>query len=105
MNQQYSHRSPVSSPDLTTSFSSKHQACSQLHPRPHASSALLAATSDNTSAIPDQFIRRPAVCQLTSLPDLISKNQFPKPFKLSERMSAWKLSEVMEWMNTRERAV
>lgn len=109
MNQQYSHRSPVSSLDLTTSFASKHQACSQLHPRPHASSALLASTPDSTSAIPDQFIRRPTVCQITSLPsssltDLISKNQFPKPFKLSERMSAWKLSEVMEWMNTRERA-
>lgn len=58
---------------------------------------------------PDMFIRRPTVCQLTSLPsssltDLISKNLFPKPFKLSERMSAWKISEVMDWMNTRERA-
>lgn len=62
-----------------------------------------------TDADPDMFIRRPTVCQLTSLPsssltDLISKNQFPKPFKLSERMSAWKMSEVMEWMNTRVRS-
>lgn len=66
-------------------------------------------TTGGADTVPDMFIRRPAVCQLTSLPsssltDLISKNLFPKPFKLSERMSAWKLSEVMEWMNTRERA-
>lgn len=67
-------------------------------------------TTGGADPAPDMFIRRPTVCQMTSLPsssltDLISKGLFPKPFKLSERMSAWKVSEVVEWMNTRERAV
>lgn len=57
----------------------------------------------------ERFIRRPEVCLMTSLPnssltDLIAKGQFPKPYKLSERMSAWKISEVLGWINSRGRA-
>lgn len=57
----------------------------------------------------DPFIRRPEVCRITSLPsssltDLISRGDFPRPFKLGERMSAWKLSEVREWMDSRTRS-
>ncbi|PID99848.1 MAG: hypothetical protein CSA81_14370 [Acidobacteria bacterium] len=59
---------------------------------------------------PDRFVRRPEVCHLTSIPsssltDLIRKGEFPAPFKLSERMAAWRLSEVMGWMNSRQKAV
>lgn len=72
-------------------------------------SAPTPGTNAHNSEIIERFIRRPEVCQLTSLPsssltDLISKGQFPKPFKLSERMSAWKFSEVLGWINSRERA-
>ncbi|CAG0911917.1 unnamed protein product, partial [Cyprideis torosa] len=59
---------------------------------------------------PDRFIRRPEVCHITSVPpssitDLIRKGDFPAAYKLSERMAAWKLSEVTAWMNSRQRAV
>lgn len=59
---------------------------------------------------PDRFLRRPEVCHLTSVPsssltDLIRKGDFPAAYKLSERMAAWKLSEVTAWMNSRTKAV
>lgn len=54
----------------------------------------------------DRFVRRPEVCEITSLPsssltDLIAKGSFPAPYKLSERMAAWKLSEIINWMDSR----
>lgn len=55
---------------------------------------------------PDRFIRRKEVVQLTTLPPstitrMINKGLFPKQYKLSKRSAAWKLSEVMNWLNTR----
>lgn len=57
----------------------------------------------------DPFLRRPDVCQITTLPsssltDLIARGDFPKPYKLSKRMSAWRTSEVVEWMESRKHA-
>ena len=54
--------------------------------------------------INDRFIRRRELIKITSLPsstltDLIRKNQFPKPYKLSARSSAWKESEIKAWMD------
>jgi predicted DNA-binding transcriptional regulator AlpA len=55
---------------------------------------------------PDRFIRRKEVVQLTTLPPstltrLINKGLFPKQYKLSERSAAWKLSEVIHWMDSK----
>lgn len=77
-------------------------------------SAFSAATGASSNGAPDvlpeRFLRRTAVCEATTLPsssltDLIAKGDFPAPYKLSERSSAWKLSEVMEWINSRQKAV
>lgn len=58
---------------------------------------------------PDRFLRRVEVLKITALASstltyLIGKGAFPKPYKLSERMSAWKLSEVVAWMDSRQHA-
>ena len=57
----------------------------------------------------DCFIRRPTVLQATGLTDstlfhLVRIKGFPRPYKLSNRISAWKLSEVQAWMDSRQRA-
>ncbi|MDZ4153742.1 helix-turn-helix transcriptional regulator [Methylicorpusculum sp.] len=31
----------------------------------------------------------------------VKQGTFPKPFKLSENISAWKVEDVNEWMNNR----
>jgi prophage regulatory protein len=57
----------------------------------------------------DCFIRKPTVLKATDLGDstlfhLIRKGIFPKPYKLSARISAWKLSEVQAWIDSRKPA-
>jgi len=34
---------------------------------------------------------------------LVNLNMFPKQIKLSERTAVWRLSEVNEWINEREK--
>ena len=34
---------------------------------------------------------------------LVNLNKFPKQIKLSERTAVWRLSEVNEWVNEREK--
>lgn len=56
----------------------------------------------------DCFIRRPTVIKATDLTDstlfhLVRKGTFPRPYKLSKRITAWKLSEVQAWMDSRQR--
>jgi prophage regulatory protein len=48
------------------------------------------------------FLRLPAVLRQialskSSLYEMISKDRFPKPYRLSERVSAWKKSDVDAW--------
>jgi prophage regulatory protein len=52
------------------------------------------------------FIRLPAVLrQVTlsksSLYGMIAEDLFPKPYRLSDRVSAWKKSDVDQWCSTR----
>lgn len=66
-------------------------------------------SSTGNSGFPDRFLRRPDVCGMTSLPsstltEMVAKGEFPKPYKLSQRSSAWRESEVLEWMNSLEQA-
>lgn len=58
-----------------------------------------------TGQINDRFIRRRELIQITSLPsstltDMIRTGHFPKPYKLSARSSAWKESEIKQWMDS-----
>jgi prophage regulatory protein len=60
------------------------------------------------SCIPEACLRIGAVSSITGLskPTIyreIAKGQFPRPIKLTASARAWKLSEIMEWINTRER--
>lgn len=34
----------------------------------------------------------------------VSSGEFPKPYKLSERVTAWKAEDIREWLETRPEA-
>ncbi|WP_158944228.1 AlpA family transcriptional regulator [Granulicella sp. S190] len=56
------------------------------------------------------FLRLPAVLRQialskSSLYGMISEDLFPKPYRLSERVSAWKKSDVDAWCSTRTQAL
>jgi prophage regulatory protein len=57
----------------------------------------------------DRLIRLPEVLQTTGLARstiyrLIKQDEFPEFFKLSERVSAWSLSEIQEWISKKGEA-
>ena len=63
---------------------------------------------DNTQTLPDRFLRWPDVQPLVGIcrshaHQLVTKGQFPAPIKLvaGGRASAWKESEIREWMEQR----
>lgn len=71
---------------------------------------------DQTAHLPDRFIRRREVITITSLPsstisDMVRAGKFPAPYKLTTDQtttgrhgtSAWKLSEITAWMDSRPR--
>ncbi len=56
---------------------------------------------------PTRFLRQHEVTFETGLPKstiywLISKNEFPKPRKLSKRAVAWTLAEIEDWKASRK---
>jgi prophage regulatory protein len=56
-----------------------------------------------------RLMRIPEVTQTTGLTkstvyDLIRKNRFPRPIKLSERASAWRADELEKWIAARTKA-
>jgi prophage regulatory protein len=65
--------------------------------------ALLAAS------VRDVLVRVNDVCAITGLSvptiyRLMTRNKFPRPVKITKTARAWKLSEVMAWMESRESA-
>lgn len=55
-----------------------------------------------------KHLRRQAVQEITGLSrstiyDLMSRGQFPRPIKLSARAVAWPESVIAEWLASRER--
>jgi prophage regulatory protein len=64
--------------------------------------ALLAAS------VRDVLLRIGDVCAISGLSvptiyRLMSRKQFPRPLKITNTARAWKLSEVMAWVDSRER--
>lgn len=59
----------------------------------------------------EQLIRKPEVQKRvanmsnSTLYYLMNKGDFPKPVKLGARSVAWKLSEINEWINSREKVL
>lgn len=58
----------------------------------------------------DRFLRRPEVEKITGVPCstiywLMSRSQFPKPYRLSARMVGWKESELREWQASRAQSL
>jgi len=54
----------------------------------------------------ERFLRLPEVKHITALSRahiylLISKNEFPKQYKLGERAAGWLESEVLAWMQSK----
>jgi len=68
-------------------------------------------TNSNTQpGIQEQLWRRETVLETTGLPVSslylsMQKGHFPKPVKIGARSVAWKRSEILEWINSRERAM
>lgn len=57
----------------------------------------------------DKLIRRPQVQEITGLSrssiyDQMERGTFPRPLRIGSRAVAWRESEVLDWMNTREAA-
>lgn len=59
-----------------------------------------------TPAQPDKLIRIKTVCELTALgkTSVYSIPDFPKRVVLSRRAVGWRLSEVMQWIESRTTA-
>jgi prophage regulatory protein len=60
------------------------------------------------SCITDACLRIDTVLEITGLsrPTLyreISQGRFPRPIKITDRACPWRLSQIVEWVNTRER--
>lgn len=56
--------------------------------------------------VPTRLVRRPEVCELTGLPkstlyDYLQAGTFPAPVRLSARSVAWRLNEVLAWIDSR----
>lgn len=76
---------------------------------PNAHTSALTSQPDQPAQLPDRFIRRREVTAITSLSsssitDLMNAGDFPRPYKLSERSTAWRLSDITAWMDSRQRA-
>jgi prophage regulatory protein len=57
--------------------------------------------------IPNRYLRRPSVEQLTGLSrstiyDLMAKDSFPKPVNLTCKIVAWPESEIVAWLDGRK---
>ena len=57
----------------------------------------------------ERFLRAPKVCEMVgfsraSLYRLEAAGDFPKRGKLGANSVAWRLSDIREWMNSREEA-
>jgi prophage regulatory protein len=64
--------------------------------------ALLAAS------VRDVLLRIDTVCAITGLSvptiyRLMSRNEFPRPVKITSTARAWRLSEVTAWVDSRQR--
>ncbi len=60
----------------------------------------------NENNQPKRFLRRPAVSDLTGLPEstlyaLMAAGRFPRSVKIGPRASAWIEGEVVEWQKQR----
>ncbi len=56
----------------------------------------------------DRYIRIKELAEMLGIGEStiykqITKNKFPKQIKLTERTAVWRLSEVNEWINEREK--
>lgn len=54
----------------------------------------------------ERLVRRPEVEKMVGLKrsaiyEKMSKGDFPKPVRIGKRAVAWRLSEIMKWMNER----
>ena len=59
-----------------------------------------------TTSTSIRMLRLPAVCELTGIGRdtiyrLARAGNFPKPRKITERCSAWRLDELEAWMDSR----
>jgi prophage regulatory protein len=71
-------------------------------PEGKSGAALLAAS------VRDVLVRITDVCAITGLSvptiyRLMGQSRFPRPVKITATARAWKLSEIMAWVDSRER--
>lgn len=58
----------------------------------------------------DKLLRRPFVEEVTGLSRstiyaMMSDGKFPRPYRIGRRAVAWKESDLIEWLETRESAL
>jgi prophage regulatory protein len=54
----------------------------------------------------ERFLRRDEVSQITGLPvstiyEMMKKGAFPKNFRISPRLAAWRETEIAKWQSDR----
>lgn len=68
-------------------------------------------SDDIQREVVEQLLRKQTVQKMvanmsnSTLYYLIKKGSFPRPVKLGVRSVAWKKSEIIEWINSRERSI
>jgi prophage regulatory protein len=59
--------------------------------------------------MPSKYLRRPIVEKLSGLSrstiyDLMSRGEFPRPIKLTSKAVAWSEEEILAWLASRPRS-
>jgi prophage regulatory protein len=59
--------------------------------------------------MPSKYLRRPVVEELSGLSrstiyDLMSRGEFPRPIKLTSKSVAWSEEEVLDWLASRPKS-
>jgi prophage regulatory protein len=70
--------------------------------------ARVAVALRKTGVVPDRVVRMPEVCQIVGLSEsmifgLCAEGDFPARIRLTPRTVGWRLSDVMAWIDSRER--
>jgi prophage regulatory protein len=63
--------------------------------------------TQNAKVSLDRFVRLREMLQITGLPratvyELMAKNLFPKNYRISPRLVAWKAGDLATWMQSRQ---
>lgn len=68
----------------------------------------VAVALKRSGVVPDRVLRLPEVCQMVGLSkamvwELVGEGKFPQRIRLTARAVGWRLSDVVAWIESRQR--